>query len=138
MISDRRRERAPPRLSYRATVHELSICTSLQSIVAEHAAGRPVRAVHLDIGHLRQVIPDTLRYSWDIVVDGTPLAGSKLVINHIPATIVCRVCGLATTIEAPLFRCPCSSTETDLVSGRELQVTSLELADVRTDAAAPT
>ena len=125
-------------LRYRAAVHELSICTSLRSIVVDHADGRPVRSVHLDVGHLRQVIPDTLAYSWDIVVADTPLAGSELVINHIPATLVCRECGETTTIDAPIFRCPCGSTETDLTSGRELQVTSLELADTPSDATAPT
>lgn len=119
-------------------MHELSICTSIQSIVADHAAGRPVRIVHLDIGHLRQVIPDTLAYSWDIVVADSPLAGSELAINHIAATLVCRSCGASTTIEVPVFRCPCGSAEIDLTSGRELQVTSLELADVPSDIATPT
>ena len=36
--------------------------------------------MHLDVGHLRQVVPDTLRYAWEIVVDGTPLAGSVLAV----------------------------------------------------------
>lgn len=111
-------------------MHELSICTSLAAIVAEHADGRPVERVHLDIGHLRQVIPDTLRYSWDIVATDPPLAGSTLVINHIPAVLACNDCGAETTIEHPVFRCAsCGSTNTDVQSGRELLVRSLELAD---------
>lgn len=139
----RRRERSPrdagaTTLRYRAAVHELSICTSLQSIVVDHAAGRPVRTVYLDIGQLRQVIPETLAYSWDIVVADSPLAGSSLVINHIPATLRCRTCGETTTIDVPVFRCPCGSTETDLTAGRELQVTSLEVADLPTDTPSPT
>jgi hydrogenase nickel incorporation protein HypA/HybF len=110
-------------------MHELSICTSIAAIVSEHADGRPVERVHLDIGHLRQVIPDTLRYSWGIVATEPPLAGSELVINHIPATLACRACGARTTIDVPVFRCPCGSTQTDVVSGQELLVRSLELAD---------
>lgn len=109
-------------------MHELSICTSLVAIVEQHAAGRQVDQVRLDIGHLRQVVPDTLVYSWEIVTEGTPLAGSRLEINHIPAVIQCRSCGATTTIDVPVFRCGCGSTETDLVAGRELLVTSLELA----------
>jgi hydrogenase nickel incorporation protein HypA/HybF len=111
-------------------VHELSICTSLAAIVEEHAAGRRVEQVLLDIGHLRQVIPDTLRYSWEIVVSGTPLDGSVLEINHIPAVIACRACGTSTAIDVPVFRCPCGSTEVEVTSGRELLVRSLVLADV--------
>ena len=113
-------------------MHELSICTSLAAIVTEHAGDRPVRAVHLDIGHLRQVVPDTLRFSWEIVATDPPLAGSQLVINHIPATLTCRTCGAETTIELPVFRCTCGSTDTEVTSGEELLVTSLELADVGT------
>ena len=110
-------------------MHELSICTSLAAIVTEHADGRRVERVHLDVGHLRQVIPDTLRYSWGIVATDPPLAGSELVINHIPATLACRACGAQTTIDVPVFRCVCGSTDTDVISGQELLVRSLELAD---------
>ena len=109
---------------------ELSICTSLAAIVAEHAEGRPVDRVYLDVGHLRQVVPDTLRFSWEVVVADTPLAGSVLEINHIPVTLECRVCGVSTAVEAPLFRCSCGSTDVDVVRGEELQVTSLELTGV--------
>ncbi|MFI5040269.1 MAG: hydrogenase maturation nickel metallochaperone HypA [Acidimicrobiales bacterium] len=108
-------------------MHELSICASLASIVEQHAGGRPVASVHLDVGHLRQVIPDTLCYSWEIVVTDTPLAGSVLDINHIPAVIECRHCATRTTIDAPVFRCGCGSTDVDVVAGDELLVTSLDL-----------
>lgn len=110
-------------------MHELSICTSVAAIAADHAAGRPVARVHLDVGHLRQVVPDTLRHAWQIVASDPPLTGSQLVVNHIPATLACRTCGSQTTIEVPVFRCRCGSTDTEVTSGRELLVTSLELAE---------
>lgn len=108
-------------------VHELSICTALAAIVEQHAEGRVVARVHLDVGHLRQVVPETLRYSWEVVVVDTPLAGSALEINHIPAVLSCRECGEHTTIAAPVFRCHCGSTAVDVVAGNELVVTSLDL-----------
>jgi hydrogenase nickel incorporation protein HypA/HybF len=83
-------------------VHELSICSAIASIATEHAAGRAVSAVHLRVGHLRQVVPETLVYSWDLVVDGTALAGSVLDIEHVPAVIVCRDCGARSTLTAPI------------------------------------
>jgi hydrogenase nickel incorporation protein HypA/HybF len=109
-------------------MHELSICASVAKVVDEHAAGQPVAQVVLDIGQLRQVIPDTLRYSWEIVVADTDLAGSELVINHIPAVIACRACGTETTLTVPVFRCGCGSTDVDVTSGQELLVRSLEFA----------
>ena len=111
-----------------AAMHELSICTAISKIVDEHADGRSVQRVLLDIGHLRQVVPDTLRYSWEIVVADTDLAGSELVINHVPAVIACRACGSTTTIDVPVFRCTCGSTDVDVTSGQELLVRSLEFA----------
>ena len=108
-------------------VHELSICTALASIVEHHAEGRPVTCVHLDVGHLRQVVPDTLRYSWEVVVADTALQGSVLDIDHIPAVIACGRCGARTTLEVPVFRCPCGSTDVQVAAGNELLVTSLDL-----------
>jgi hydrogenase nickel incorporation protein HypA/HybF len=109
-------------------VHELSICTALARIVEANADGRPVTTVHLDVGHLRQVVPATLHYTWEVVVLGTALDGSLLAINEIPAAILCRSCGERTTLSIPVFRCPCGSTTVDVVSGEELLVRSLDLA----------
>ena len=112
-------------------MHELSICTAVAEIVREHAAGQPVQRVHLDVGHLRQVVPDTLRFNWEIVVDGTALEGSTLEINHVPVVLGCRSCGATTTLDQPLFRCAgCDSAEVDVASGEELLVTSLDLVPV--------
>jgi len=110
-------------------VHELSICTAIAAIVREHADGRPVDRVRIDVGALRQVVPDTLAYSWESP-RRTPLAGSILEVHEIPALLACGDCGADTTISVPVFRCPCGSTSTSVVSGQELLVTSLELCPV--------
>ena len=108
-------------------VHELSVCTALVSIVEQHSQGRDVARVHLDVGHLRQIVPATLAYSWSIIVSGTPLADSVLDVNYIPAVIECRDCQARTVIEVAVFRCGCGSTQVDVVTGQELNVTSLDL-----------
>jgi len=108
-------------------VHELSICSAIAAIVEEHAEGRPVERVRLDVGALRQVVPDTLRFSWEITVADSPLAGSVLEVRQLPAVIRCEDCGAESTITQPVFRCGCGSTKTSVVSGDELLVTSLEL-----------
>lgn len=108
-------------------MHELSICTSIAALVERHADGRRVAVVHLDVGHLRQVVPDTLRFSWEVVVTGTPLEGSVLQVRDIPAVIDCRTCGTSTTLAAPVFRCTCGSTDVAVTAGEELQLTSLDL-----------
>lgn len=109
-------------------MHELSICTAIAKIAHQAAAGRPVERVRVDIGHLRQVVPDTLRHSWEMVVFGTPLDSVPLDVREVAAVIECRACGMQTTLDDPIFRCSaCGSTETFVVSGDELLVTSLDL-----------
>ena len=109
-------------------MHELSICTSIAKIAHRAAAGRPVERVRVDIGHLRQVVPDTLRHSWEMVVFGTPLEGVPLEVREVEAVIECRQCGVRTQLDDPIFRCQaCGSTETTVVSGDELFVSSLDL-----------
>jgi hydrogenase nickel incorporation protein HypA/HybF len=109
-------------------VHELSICSAIAKIAHDAAAGRTVECVRVDIGYLRQVVPDTLRYSWEMVVFGTDLDGVPLEVREVPAIIECRRCRTQTTLDDPIFRCAaCGSTETDVISGNELLVTSLDV-----------
>ena len=109
-------------------MHELSICTAIAKIAHNAAAGRPVERVRVDVGHLRQVVPDTLSHSWELVVFNTPLEGVPLEVREVPAVIECKSCHARTTLEEPIFRCgTCGSTETEVITGDELFVTSLDL-----------
>lgn len=109
-------------------MHEVSICTAIAKIAHNAAAGRVVECVRVDVGHLRQVVPETLRHSWEMVVFGTPLDGVPLEVREVPAVVECRRCQTLTRLDDPIFRCgACGSTETDVVSGNELFVTSLDV-----------
>ena len=109
-------------------MHEVSICTAIAKIAHKVAAGRPVERVRVDVGHLRQVVPDTLSHSWEMVVFGTPLDGVPLEVREVPAVVECRRCRSLTRLDDPIFRCAaCGSDETDVISGNELFVTSLDL-----------
>lgn len=115
------------------TVHELSICSSIADIVTRHAAGRTVQVINVRAGQLRQIVPDTLVYCWGLVSAGTPLAGSRISIEPVPARIRCRDCGQLTDVgEVPVFACGgCGGFAVEVVSGEEFLVTSLELAPER-------
>ncbi len=110
-------------------MHEFSLCRSIGSTVAQHAAGREVEVVRVRIGHFRQVVPDTLAYCWELQVRDTPLAGARLEVDHVPAVIVCRDCGASTTLDMPVRSCgACGGVNTDLVSGEEFLVESIDVA----------
>jgi hydrogenase nickel incorporation protein HypA/HybF len=110
-------------------VHELSICNSMIGIVREHAAGREVRAVHVRIGAMRQIVPDTLAYCWSLVTEQSDLEGAELRVERIPAKIRCTGCGHEQVLDALAMVCTsCSGHAVDLVEGDEFLITSLDLA----------
>jgi len=111
-------------------VHELSICGSIADIVSRRAGGRPVRVINVRVGQLRQVVPDTLAYCWDLVSADTPLDGSRLAVESVPARLRCRDCHRETEVgDLPVFYCgSCGATNTEVVAGEEFLITSVDLA----------
>ena len=39
------------------------------------------------MGHLRQVVPDSLDFAFGLVAQGTPLDGAELEIEHVPRPV---------------------------------------------------
>ena len=61
-------------------MHELGLTRNIVSIVCEHAGTRRVRKVRLAIGPLACVEPQALTFCFDLVAEGTVLAGAALEI----------------------------------------------------------
>jgi hydrogenase nickel incorporation protein HypA/HybF len=61
-------------------MHELSITRNVVAIVSEKAVGQRVTRVRLEIGRLSAVVPDSIRFCFDICAQGTPLEGAELEI----------------------------------------------------------
>jgi hydrogenase nickel incorporation protein HypA/HybF len=111
-------------------VHELSLCQAILDHVVERAEGRTVRRVEVRIGHLRQVVPDSLLFSWEMLTEGTEYAASELVVEHVPAVVRCRGCGAETTLDWPVLACAaCEGIDVDLRSGDELELAWIDIAE---------
>jgi hydrogenase nickel incorporation protein HypA/HybF len=111
-------------------VHELSLCEAILGTTMKHADGRPVTQVTVRIGHLRQVVPDALRFGWELLTEPTELRGCALVIEQIPATVECRECRAVTTLDMPILVCgTCGSFEVTLLSGEEFLIVSMDLVE---------
>ena len=86
--------------------------------------------VTVRIGHLRQAIPDSLRFYFGICTRETVCEGATLELEVVPGRLECRVCGRGWAVEAPAFRCPaCASGDVEVVSGEELEVESIEVEE---------
>jgi len=87
-----------------------------------------VTRVNLKVGKLAAVVPESLRFCFDIVAKDTVLAGAELVIEEIPIKARCKVCRKEWTISEPVFTCSsCRSPDIELLSGRELDIDSIEI-----------
>jgi hydrogenase nickel incorporation protein HypA/HybF len=119
-------------------MHELSIVSSIVETVTETLAALPessrgarVLEVRLRVGALASVIPESLEFCWGIASEGTPLEGSRLVVNVLPVVMHCAACGEDMTLEGVQgFRCPrCGEPCSDMRQGRELEIDSIEIED---------
>jgi hydrogenase nickel incorporation protein HypA/HybF len=116
-------------------VHELSICYGILEVAAGalEALPRPlprVERVSVRIGRLTAVVPDTLRHYFGLLTPGTALEGAALVIDEVPIRGRCGDCAGRFEIDTLSFTCPrCGSGLVELLSGRELEVVSLDTAE---------
>lgn len=108
-------------------MHELGITRNVVAICSEHAHGASVLRVTLEIGRLSAVLPDALRFCFDICSRGTPLEGAELQIIEVPGAALCRDCGAEVALQAPYGRCRCGSANLRLVAGEELNVKEMEV-----------
>ncbi|MFL5927834.1 MAG: hydrogenase maturation nickel metallochaperone HypA [Gaiellaceae bacterium] len=109
-------------------MHELSIADAIVQICCDNAAGGTVAKVEVKIGRLRQVVPDALRFAFELVSEGTPVDGAELEIIAVPARVACRACAAETeTGSFPLACARCRSVDVEVVAGEELYVESLEI-----------
>ena len=98
-----------------------------ESIPAD-AGNVRVEKINLKIGKLAAVVPDSLRFCFDIAVKDTLLEGAQLGIRELPVTARCRECDMQWTIESPVFVCDnCGSGSLEILSGRELDIESIEI-----------
>jgi hydrogenase nickel incorporation protein HypA/HybF len=65
-------------------MHELSITRSVVEAVSERAEGLRVTRVRLQVGKRTAVMPDALRFCFELCAEGTPVAGAKLEIDETP------------------------------------------------------
>jgi hydrogenase nickel incorporation protein HypA/HybF len=114
-------------------MHELSIAISMIDQITEEAENRgglEVEAVHLKLGVFSGVDKEALLFAYDLACEGSRLEGSRLVIETIPLIIYCSACQKDRTPPS-LYQlsCPeCGSPGQKIVSGREIEVVSLEIA----------
>jgi hydrogenase nickel incorporation protein HypA/HybF len=115
-------------------MHEMAIAQSIVEQVEEVARSQglaKISKIRLRIGALRAVVPEALEFGFEVMSQETPLAGARIEIEEVPIQVTCRECGETSSPEPGLaWLCPaCGSTAVEMISGKELQLDSLEVED---------
>jgi hydrogenase nickel incorporation protein HypA/HybF len=111
-------------------VHELSIARAVVAAAERHAEGRRVTAVRVRAGRMRQVVPASLRFSFDVCARDTVCEGARLELAEVPVRLRCRGCEREWEPEIPAFRCPrCGSADVAVEAGEELVVDEIDVEE---------
>lgn len=115
-------------------MHEMGIAMQIieiaSSSIPKEMAGTPIKHVNLRVGKLSAVVPYSLNFCFEIASKDTPLEGATLKIEEIPVEAKCKACNHQFTIENTEFSCTkCKSGDLDILSGRELDIASIEIAE---------
>lgn len=107
----------------------LQIIEIAKASIPPDLEGVRVERVNLKVGKLAAVVPSSLRFCFEVAAKGTPLEGASLAIEEVPVAARCNDCDREWTIEGPAFSCPgCKSGSIRMLSGRELDIVSIEVA----------
>jgi hydrogenase nickel incorporation protein HypA/HybF len=119
-------------------MHELAITQEIVELVSARAGGAKVKRVVVEIGRLSAVLPDAVRFCFDLCAEGTVVEGARLDILEPPGRARCRACGTEFELDQIFGRCPCGESDLEWLSGEELKIKEMEVeqcaqpADART------
>jgi hydrogenase nickel incorporation protein HypA/HybF len=97
-------------------------------VALARAGGARVTRIVVEIGKLSAVLPDAVRFCFDVCCEGTPLAGAELEILEPAGRGRCRECQGEVVLERPFGRCGCGSSDLDWISGEQILLRRMEVA----------
>jgi hydrogenase nickel incorporation protein HypA/HybF len=117
--------------SCESLMHEVSIMEEAvrMAVDAAKSAGKSrVLALRLRVGTLSGVVPEAMRFAFDVVCSGTIAAGASLEIVSVPAACWCGTCRAEFECADFFNDCPrCHNVSGELRRGRELEIAAVEV-----------
>lgn len=108
-------------------MHELGITRNIVAIVSEHAGDKLVKRVAIDIGKLSAIMPDSIRFCFDVCSKDTQLEKAILEINEIPGLGRCEECGAEIELKQVFGRCHCGCKRITCIAGKDMKIKEMEV-----------
>jgi hydrogenase nickel incorporation protein HypA/HybF len=109
-------------------MHEMAITQSVVEAVCEHAAGRRVHSVTLEVGALCAIVPAAMEFCFSLATEGTVADGARLDVGVRAGAARCRTCSAHFPLDDPILLCPCGSADVEVLEGRDLRILSMEVS----------
>jgi hydrogenase nickel incorporation protein HypA/HybF len=114
-----------------ALMHEVTIMAEalrLAVVAAQSNGAARIVKLRLRIGAMSSVVPEALRFAFDVVCRGTLAEGAVLEIEQVPAACWCASCRAEFECADLFGECPrCHEVSGELRRGRELEIASVEV-----------
>jgi hydrogenase nickel incorporation protein HypA/HybF len=114
-------------------LHEMSIAEGIIDILREEMRkhnARALKRVTLLVGKLSMVVPESLTFCFQVLVEGTDLEGAELIVEIIPLRGVCHDCGKPFESQDYVFECPaCKGPNIRLTDGQGIYISEMEIEE---------
>lgn len=69
-------------------MHEASLCEGVLAVALEAARGQPVTRVRVRVGAMQAVVPESFRFCWRLVTDGTAAQDAAVELSHVDGDVM--------------------------------------------------
>lgn len=108
-------------------MHELALMDSLVCTVSEQIGDSRVVSIRLRVGELTCVVPDALKFCFEVCTRGTALQGATLEIESVAGRARCLDCGAEAGFDFRCALCGCGSANLDVIAGKDLTISNVEV-----------
>lgn len=114
-------------------MHEVSICQSILKTIETEFDNKDlanVREIHLKVGILSCIEPETLKHVFQYIIADTPFQNAALHIDMVEVAAECENCGHTFKVEKYKFVCPqCGGAVSNITEGKELLIHKIILEE---------
>ena len=113
-------------------MHEVSLMTETLELAAQSARASGASRIHalrLRVGQMSGVVPEALRFAFEVARQGTIAAEATLDVETVPMKWWCLQCRQEYGGDPPWSECPkCGQVSGEARAGFELELASLEVS----------
>jgi hydrogenase nickel incorporation protein HypA/HybF len=106
----------------------MGLAQDILSVVVAVADGHAVERVSVRVGVLQRVVPESLRFCFQLASQDTCAANALLDVEETEARVLCRRCRSESRVDSAAFACgSCGTFDVELVAGTEASVEAVKL-----------